>query len=98
MSGPVENLNCCFSQAKAKLLFQNVRVVCTASTVSIAVTVMGPHVTVSRENVIALRAGLVWHVKKVWTSVIYEPTRGKTNNVVSEQVRHKPACTSTEKS
>ena len=29
--------------------------------------------------------------------VQYEPPRGKTNNVVSEQVRHKPACTSTEK-
>ena len=28
----------------------------------------------------------------------YEPPRGKTNNVVSEQVRHKPVCTSTEKS
>ena len=27
-----------------------------------------------------------------------EPPRGKTNNVVSEQVRHKPASTSTEKS
>ena len=27
-----------------------------------------------------------------------EPPRGKTNNVVSEQVRHKPTCTSTEKS
>ena len=32
------------------------------------------------------------------TSSLYEPPRGKTNNVVSEQVRHKPACTSTEKS
>ena len=32
------------------------------------------------------------------TSYIFEPPRGKTNNVVSEQVRHKPACTSTEKS
>ena len=30
--------------------------------------------------------------------IIFEPPRGKTNNVVSEQVRHKPACTSTEKS
>ena len=29
---------------------------------------------------------------------IYEPPRGKTNNVVSEQVRHKPVCTVTEKS
>ena len=29
---------------------------------------------------------------------VNEPPRGKTNNVVSEQVRHKPACTSTEKS
>ena len=29
---------------------------------------------------------------------IYEPPREKTNNVVSDQVRHKPACTSTEKS
>ena len=26
---------------------------------------------------------------------IIEPSRGKTNNVVSEQVRHKPGCTST---
>ena len=29
---------------------------------------------------------------------IIEPPRGKTNNVVSEKVRHKPTCTSTEKS
>ena len=28
----------------------------------------------------------------------FEPPRGKTNNVVSEQVRHKPTCTATEKS
>ena len=28
--------------------------------------------------------------------VSYEPPRGKTNNVVSDQVRHKPTCTSTE--
>ena len=28
----------------------------------------------------------------------YEPPRGKTNNVVSEQVRHKSSCTSIEKS
>ena len=27
-----------------------------------------------------------------------EPPRGETNNVVSEQVQHKPTCTSTEKS
>ena len=27
----------------------------------------------------------------------YEPPRGKTNNVVSEQVQHKPTCTSTGK-
>ena len=30
--------------------------------------------------------------------VLFEPPRGKTNNVVSEQVRHKPTCTVTEKS
>ena len=30
--------------------------------------------------------------------ISYEPPRGKTNNVLSEQVQHKPACTSTEKS
>ena len=29
---------------------------------------------------------------------LFEPPRGQTNNVVSEQVRHKPTCTSTEKS
>ena len=27
---------------------------------------------------------------------IFEPSRGKTNNVVFEQVRHKPSCTATE--
>ena len=26
----------------------------------------------------------------------FEPPRGKTNNVVSKKVRHKPACTVTE--
>ena len=31
-------------------------------------------------------------------STQFERPRGKTNNVVSEQVGHKPACTSTEKS
>ena len=29
---------------------------------------------------------------------LYQPPRGKTNNVVYEQVRHKPTCTVTEKS
>ena len=34
---------------------------------------------------------------KIGTScVIYEPPRGKTNNVVSEKVRHKSGCTVTE--
>ena len=30
--------------------------------------------------------------------LINEPSREKTNNVVSEQVRHKPSCTNTEES
>ena len=30
------------------------------------------------------------------TAETFEPPRGKTNNVVSEQVRHKPVCTGTE--
>ena len=34
----------------------------------------------------------------VGTDVLFEPPRGKTTNVVSGQVRHKPTCTSTEKS
>ena len=47
-------------------------------------------------------------VKERWSEValllvsdsrlIYEPPHGKTNNVVSDQVRHKPTCTSTEDS
>ena len=28
--------------------------------------------------------------------VSFEPPRGETNNVVSEQVRHKPSCTVTD--
>ena len=35
---------------------------------------------------------------KLNTVHTFEPPRGKTNNVVSEQVRHKPACISAEKS
>ena len=27
---------------------------------------------------------------------VFVPPRGKTNNVVSDQVRHKPTCTETE--
>ena len=34
---------------------------------------------------------------KLTGTVIFEPPCGKTNNVVSEQVRHKPGCTVTEK-
>ena len=31
-----------------------------------------------------------------YTPLLYEPPRGKTNNVVSNQVRYKPACAVTE--
>ena len=34
--------------------------------------------------------------KKYLGRYTFEPPRGKTNNVVSEQVLHKPTCTSTE--
>ena len=42
-------------------------------------------------------------VQSHWCPVVslsktYEPPCGKTNNVVSEQVLHKPTCTSAEKS
>ena len=40
---------------------------------------------------------IVYH-RSLKSYFIFEPPRGKTNNVVSEQVEHKPACTSTEKS
>ena len=36
--------------------------------------------------------------ERIRRTSINEPSREKTNNVVSEQVRHKPACTSTENS
>ena len=35
---------------------------------------------------------------KFKSDALFEPSRGKTNNVVSEHVRHKPTCTVTEKS
>ena len=35
----------------------------------------------------------IWYYGKKTT---YEPCHEKTNNVVLEQVRHKPSCTSTE--
>ena len=35
-----------------------------------------------------------WACKLDW---YHEPHHEKTNNVVSEQVRHKPSCTSTQK-
>ena len=42
--------------------------------------------------------GSVWvsGVSATCFRLVYEPPRGKTNNVVSEQVRHKSGCTVTE--
>ena len=41
------------------------------------------------------------YVEPMWRKEVipqeFEPPRAKTNNVVFEQVRHKPSCTSTEK-
>ena len=48
-----------------------------------------------------LHVELQWHCVVSLTEKLlikYEPPRGKTNKVVFEQARHKPACTSTEKS
>ena len=48
-----------------------------------------------------MRKGFTLIIVEIVTNTLwetYEPPRGKTHNVVSEQVRHKPACTSTEKS
>ena len=47
---------------------------------------------------ISLLSSVLYHYTAEFplTMIIIEPPRGKTNNVVSEQVRHKPSCTSTE--
>ena len=34
--------------------------------------------------------------KKFWVYKLYEPVHEKTNNLDSDQVLHKPACTVTE--
>ena len=57
-----------------------------SKTIYIVVTDVANDVTFSRKSV------------KTRVVIILEPPRGKTNNVVFERVRHKPACTSTEKS
>ena len=44
----------------------------------------------------AYTKSICWLDSQKFCHLIIEPPRGKTNNVVSEQVRHKPACTSTE--
>ena len=41
---------------------------------------------------------VVMHLQQQNLAIINEPSRGKTNNVVSEQVRHKPTCTVIEES
>ena len=41
-------------------------------------------------------AGEGWTEEIIWSVSTFEPPRGKSNNVVFDQVRHKPACTSTE--
>ena len=48
--------------------------------------------TIARE----IQLQITW--KFLRNATTYEPPHGKTNNVVSEQVRHNPTCTSTEKS
>ena len=49
---------------------------------------------VSKDKAFMQRSSKAYYI----LSLLFEPSGGKTNNVVSEQVRHKPACTSTEKS
>ena len=44
------------------------------------------------------QAAEAWQVQVLSTydsllNALFEPPRGKTNNVVSDQVRHKPVCT-----
>ena len=45
-----------------------------------------------------LGTNCVYIEKLIIMILLHEPPRWKTNNVVSEQVRHKPTCTGTEKS
>ena len=45
-----------------------------------------------------LKLGMKHLGMELYKVYINEPPRGKTNNVVSKQVGHKPSCTSTEKS
>ena len=54
------------------------------------------HVIIVGAGMSGLAAG--YELAQVGHKVRYEPPRGKTNKVVSEQVRHKPTCTSTERS
>ena len=62
-----------------------------------------PHCWFSHEaaHIVLFIASIVSsNVQHLLNSLVHtnEPPHRKTNNVVSEQVRHKPACTSTKKS
>ena len=60
----------------------------------------GPIELSGRDRQVLLR-GKVDHYEVIFADCLYtttsEPPRGKTNNVVCEQVRHKPTCTVAEK-
>ena len=49
-------------------------------------------------NISDLGTDQVRYSHRGWLEAGNEPPRGKTNNVVSEQARHKPVCAVTEKS
>ena len=58
-------------------------------------------ITVSLMEAVAFSKDLTTYLApqcQAFIGAFNEPLRGKTNNVVSEQVQRKPACTSTEKS
>ena len=53
----------------------------------------------TNSNVFSVKLNLILLYRNInYFTTTNVPPRGKTDNVVSDQLRHKPACTSTEKS
>ena len=81
------------SEQKQKYIIQNLTIVVTNNTKKKKKKINARHFV---ENVFCRKCCNFKNIHR--KNLRFEPPRGKTNNVVSEQVRHKLGCTSTEES
>ena len=82
----LQNIDCGYSLLRI-FIFDNFKNLCILH---------GQVFVMFSSETLAYNAAFNLCVMSTATTISFEPPRGKANNVLSEQVRHKPTCTATE--